>query len=145
MLYCDMYNLIFQRQRFTIIPDVMVTGFFNSVHANEEDPHVEAGFGDPDLSRKTIMLNVMGGWAHRVVREMIEAVNRSEVTEISDLEPRFQELESKVKVLDDWCAQNTPQMPIDIYDEAYTKMPVQCQTTFDSVSWSTVLVHWRLS
>ncbi|CZR67358.1 uncharacterized protein PAC_17257 [Phialocephala subalpina] len=152
MLYCDMYNLIFQRQSFTIVPDVMVTGFFNSFHANKEDLQIEAGFGEPEFSRKTIMLNVLGGWgelgscairnsskshpnlpiAHRVVRETIEAVNKHELIQISDLEPRFQELEKKIKVLDDWCAENAPQMPINIYDEAYTKMPLECQTTFDS-------------
>ncbi|KAL5326569.1 hypothetical protein ACEPPN_004256 [Leptodophora sp. 'Broadleaf-Isolate-01'] len=135
MLYCDMYNLILHRQQATIIPDIMVTGFFNAVQ-EEGDPHLEAGFGDPDLSRKTIMLNVLGGWAHRVVRNMVESANKQEFLDVSELEPSLQELSAKIKVLDDWCADNAPHLPVDIYDEAYTSMPLQCQTTFDSAQFT---------
>ncbi|KAF8849069.1 hypothetical protein BDZ45DRAFT_753147 [Acephala macrosclerotiorum] len=141
MLYCDMYNLIFQRQSFTIVPDVMVTGFFNAVHSNKDDPHIEAGFGDPEFSRKAIMLTVLSGWAHRVVRSTIEDVNRHDLTKLSDLGPRFQELEDKIKVMHDWCAQNGRRLPSNIYDEAYTEMPLQCQTTFDSAQFT---IRWLL-
>ncbi|KAH7360894.1 hypothetical protein BKA65DRAFT_194776 [Rhexocercosporidium sp. MPI-PUGE-AT-0058] len=135
MLYCDMYNLILHRQESIIVPDVMVCGFFNAVH-EQNHPHLEAGFGDPDLSRKTIMLNIFGGWAHRVVRNMLESANKKEFIDVSELEPGLQDLNAKIKVLDDYCAEIDPRLPVDIYDEAYTRMPVQCQTTFDSAQFT---------
>jgi len=61
-------------------------------------------------------------------------VNSGEITQLSELEPRFLELKAKVKALDDWCSRHAPQVPVGIYDEAYTSMPLYCQTTFDSVS-----------
>ncbi len=136
MLYCDMYNLILHRQQFTIVPDVMVTAFF-SAH-EQGHPHMEAGFTDQDLSQKTVMLNVFGGWAHRVVRNMVEAANKKEFLDTTELEPGLQDLNVKIKVLDDWCAEHAPRLPADIYDEVYTTMPVQYQTSFDSVSSSAV-------
>lgn len=134
-LYCDMHSLTMQRHKFTIIPDVMVTGFLSAVDSESGNPHLEARFTDSDLTRKIVELNVLGGWTHRVVRQTIECVNSGEITQLSELEPRFTELEAKVKALDDWCTRYSPQVPVGIYDEAYTSMPLYCQTTFDSAQF----------
>jgi len=134
-LYCDMHSLTMQRQKFTIIPDIMVTGFLSAVDSETGNPHLEARFTDADLTRKIIELNVLGGWTHRVVRQTIECVNSGEITQLSELEPRFLELKAKVKALDDWCSRHAPQVPVGIYDEAYTSMPLYCQTTFDSAQF----------
>ena len=60
-LYCDMHSLTMQRQKFTIIPDIMVTGFLSAVDSETGNPHLEARFTDADLTRKIIELNVLGG------------------------------------------------------------------------------------
>ncbi|KAK0124672.1 hypothetical protein ONS95_009617 [Cadophora gregata] len=134
-LYCDMHSLTMQRQKFTIIPDVMVTGFLNAVDSETGNPQLEARFTDADLTRKIIELNVLGGWTHRVVRQTIESVNSGEITQLSELEPKFIELKEKVKALDDWCSRYAPQVPVGIYDEVYASMPLHCQTTFDSAQY----------
>ncbi|KAL2074653.1 hypothetical protein VTL71DRAFT_8432 [Oculimacula yallundae] len=136
MLYCDMHNLYMRRHDFTIIPDAMVTGFFDSVKADKGYPNLEARFSDAELSRKVIELNVLGGWATRVVRQTIEDVNKHELTQLSDLEPRFLELTAKIKISNDWCARHAPQIPGDIYDEAYVSLPVYCQSTYDSSQYT---------
>ncbi|CZT51800.1 uncharacterized protein RSE6_12999 [Rhynchosporium secalis] len=136
MLYCDMHNLYMRRHEFTIIPDVMVTGFFEGVKADSGYPNIEARFSDAELSRKVIELNVLGGWATRVVRQTIEDFNRNDLTQLSELEPRFLELTARIKVSNDWCARHAPQIPGDIYDPAYTSLPIYCQTTYDSSQYT---------
>lgn len=126
------------RQDFTIVPDAMVCAVFNAPHSNE-DRVLDSIFGGPDSSRQIETLNVMGGWGHRVVRQMIEDVNKGYLTGANQLDTRIQELEQKAQAIQDWCSEKYQQIPKDIYDEKYTTMPIQLQTTYDTVSYSTCI------
>lgn len=95
---------------------------------------MDAAFEGASNSRHIATFNILGGWVHRVVRQTIEDTNRGELTELSQLEPRFRELEQKVQDLKSYCEKHAPPLPKDIYDEAYAALPVQLKTTFDTVS-----------
>lgn len=128
-LICDIFNLLNRRSVHVIMPDAFVCGFFTSENKASEAA-LEKGF---DVHKSLIEQNVSIGWSHRALRQLIEGTNK------------WTCLEDKKLVEDGWLGlhiaqtncQNIcidcPQLPNNIFDETYAKMPLQFQTACDAV------------
>jgi hypothetical protein len=113
---------------------------FNEFKNQGTDWKVEAGFKKTvDLSHKIVELTVLGGWSYRVVRNLIQYVNKTFEPDPAEIQTRLDDLDEKLATMTSWCTVNSQLIPRDMYDSSYTRLPQSCQTYFDSVSliWST--------
>ena len=112
---------------------------FNEFKNQGTDWKVEAGFKKTfDLSHKIVELTVLGGWSYRVLRNLIQYVNRTPQPDPAEIQTRLNDLDEKLAAMTSWCIANSQLIPRDMYDSTYTRLPQSCQTYFDSVSpsWS---------
>ncbi|KAL2059982.1 hypothetical protein VTL71DRAFT_9804 [Oculimacula yallundae] len=133
-LYLDAYNLWFGRQIQPMTPDAILIGLFNAVENG--NAHVGSAHGIEKLALILPKLLIRGGWAQFVVRELIRDLNTPSNGGRSDMAKHFLTLDDKINDMHVWCQENSPPVPLDIYDETYLKMPVPSQTTFDSAQFT---------
>lgn len=142
-----MYIVINGRAPVNNVPEDMLFGLMNAINSSSKVGVTAAFEKHIDLLALLTQLNVLAGTAHVATYQAIRARNLNPDLPKEAFSALIEDIDRKIDAARQFCKQNAPAIPADMYDENYTSLPAIGQTMYDSTSYIVPMtyIHSRTS